>query len=202
MKTIKMLALAGAAMMAISAPALAATITYDLSGSFTGVNGGEFNNVDAVFTGIGETDDAVAFDASTTIVPLSSFTAFAGGLTYTFTSPISFFVNRDEDFAGFVSGDVSSGFVRFTSTSGAGLTGYDGISNLAPTAATFFTNGSTGTFTTDRGDVLITRATNLVVSATVAAVPEPATWAMMFLGFGMMGASMRYRRRETKVAYA
>lgn len=33
-------------------------------------------------------------------------------------------------------------------------------------------------------------------------VPEPATWAMMIGGFGMVGGSMRYRRRQTKVSYA
>lgn len=32
---------------------------------------------------------------------------------------------------------------------------------------------------------------------TPPAVPEPATWAMMLLGFGAIGASMRYRRRRT-----
>jgi hypothetical protein len=41
---------------------------------------------------------------------------------------------------------------------------------------------------------------NLTIDA--SAVPEPATWAMMLVGFGMMGASMRYRRRSTKAAYA
>jgi hypothetical protein len=35
-----------------------------------------------------------------------------------------------------------------------------------------------------------------------AAVPEPATWAAMLLGFGMVGAGMRTRRRSTKVTYA
>jgi hypothetical protein len=35
-----------------------------------------------------------------------------------------------------------------------------------------------------------------------AAVPEPATWAMMLVGFGMMGAAMRYRRRSTTTVYA
>lgn len=34
------------------------------------------------------------------------------------------------------------------------------------------------------------------------AVPEPATWGMMLVGFGMMGASMRYRRKSTAVSFA
>ncbi len=34
------------------------------------------------------------------------------------------------------------------------------------------------------------------------AVPEPATWAMMIGGFGMIGASLRYRRRKTTVSFA
>ena len=37
---------------------------------------------------------------------------------------------------------------------------------------------------------------------TVTAVPEPATWAMMLVGFGMVGAAARYRRRQTTVAIA
>lgn len=40
--------------------------------------------------------------------------------------------------------------------------------------------------------------TNLVTaggsdSAAIAAVPEPATWAMMLVGFGLLGATMRRR---------
>jgi hypothetical protein len=35
-----------------------------------------------------------------------------------------------------------------------------------------------------------------------AAVPEPATWAMMLVGFGMVGAASRYRRRRTIAAIA
>lgn len=34
------------------------------------------------------------------------------------------------------------------------------------------------------------------------AVPEPATWAMMVMGFGMLGGAMRYRRRSTRTVYA
>jgi len=33
----------------------------------------------------------------------------------------------------------------------------------------------------------------------VTAVPEPATWAMMLVGFGLVGSAMRYRRRTTVV---
>ena len=35
-----------------------------------------------------------------------------------------------------------------------------------------------------------------------AAVPEPATWAMMILGFGMIGAGLRYRRGRTSLHHA
>ena len=37
-----------------------------------------------------------------------------------------------------------------------------------------------------------------LVSGSVAAVPEPATWAMMIAGFGLAGAAMR-RRRAAKI---
>jgi hypothetical protein len=37
---------------------------------------------------------------------------------------------------------------------------------------------------------------------TMGAVPEPATWAMMLIGFGFAGAGLRYRRRQTAVAFA
>ncbi len=39
-----------------------------------------------------------------------------------------------------------------------------------------------------------------VVNPPSGAVPEPATWAMMIAGFGMVGGAMR--RRSTKVAFA
>lgn len=39
-------------------------------------------------------------------------------------------------------------------------------------------------------------------SFTTAAVPEPATWAMMLLGFGIVGGAVRHRRRTTTTSYA
>ncbi len=38
--------------------------------------------------------------------------------------------------------------------------------------------------------------------ADTPAVPEPASWMMLILGFGAMGGAMRYGRRKTTVSFA
>lgn len=38
-------------------------------------------------------------------------------------------------------------------------------------------------------------------AVSIAAVPEPATWAMMLLGFGMIGFASRRRQRAVRVSY-
>jgi hypothetical protein len=42
------------------------------------------------------------------------------------------------------------------------------------------------------------------IGSVAGSVPEPATWAMMLLGFGMLGAGLRYGRKSTtaKVSFA
>lgn len=46
-------------------------------------------------------------------------------------------------------------------------------------------------------------AGTLTITAATAAVPEPASWAMMIAGFGMTGLALRRRQRvHTTVAYA
>jgi len=39
------------------------------------------------------------------------------------------------------------------------------------------------------------------VSFSAAAVPEPATWALMMVGFAMVAGASRYRRRATAIAF-
>ncbi len=69
------------------------------------------------------------------------------------------------------------------------------------------TNTLTGTFSdgtigrvTFAGNT--TSTTFTATSTAVAAVPEPATWAMMLVGFGMVAGTARYRRRSTSAVYA
>ncbi|MFD1612386.1 PEPxxWA-CTERM sorting domain-containing protein [Sphingomonas tabacisoli] len=52
----------------------------------------------------------------------------------------------------------------------------------------------------DNVDVRSPNGNNFNVNFEAAAVPEPATWAMMLGGFGLVGAAMR--RRSTKVVFA
>lgn len=43
---------------------------------------------------------------------------------------------------------------------------------------------------------------SLSTESIVNSVPEPATWAMMILGFGMVGGAVRRKRRSYNIAYA
>ncbi|MES2290534.1 MAG: PEPxxWA-CTERM sorting domain-containing protein [Pseudomonadota bacterium] len=55
-------------------------------------------------------------------------------------------------------------------------------------------SGGEVTFGNSRGTFTYSRFTS--------GVPEPATWGMMILGFGAVGAAMRMRRRKVSVTYA
>jgi hypothetical protein len=46
------------------------------------------------------------------------------------------------------------------------------------------------------------RSWNFEVAGAAGAVPEPATWAMMLVGFGMVAGASRYRRRHTATTSA
>ncbi len=54
-----------------------------------------------------------------------------------------------------------------------------------------------GVAVTDRIDLL-----DYTSGVSIAAVPEPATWATMLFGFGMVAGVVRYRRRSTATTYA
>lgn len=64
--------------------------------------------------------------------------------------------------------------------------------NVAAGESYFFNSSAFGNFTQVTGNNI-----NFTVNTTIPAVPEPATWAMMLLGFGGIGYSMRRRRKTS-----
>ena len=81
--------------------------------------------------------------------------------------------------------------VTFASTDPAYTTGFYGFQRAANDISRFEIDG------------YWTGARNLSTStATISAVPEPATWAMMIIGFGAAGSILRSERRRAAVLAA
>jgi len=76
-----------------------------------------------------------------------------------------------------------TGFSQTVALPGNPTTGFFGVISDTPLGAISFTSA--------RGIVDITTFS----TAAVAAVPEPATWAMLLIGFGAVGSAVRARRR-------
>ena len=197
----KKIALAAAALLATTAmPALADPITYTFSGDFTGTLAGTPFAATATFTGVGDTS-AAFMSGLTKYVPLTSLTVAAPGGPYTVGTTTQFYFNNG-NFAGLFFGSNGTGGGSFA---GGPLTGYNGVSTM-PTTALTVTAAPFAFFTTNQGDVILDSFTNGSFSASVAssaAVPEPATWGMMILGFGVAGYAMRRRAKvRTDVSFA
>jgi len=113
----------------------------------------------------------------------------------------SFMVNVQNYTVNGAPASSTPGFTFYTSVDGGGLnsptTSYFGQQLFSGTLST--PTLSTGKFTLFSSNSLAIALGTLNVTS---AVPEPATWAMMLVGFGMIGATARYRRRATKIAYA
>ncbi len=120
--------------------------------------------------------------------------------TYTFVLPyartfvgeiFSQALNFPVDNVNFVSNGVLLDSLHFTNTS-VGNPEIRSISTvLAAGTHTISVRGSSGPAGFYNG------------TATLGGVPEPMTWAMMILGFGLVGAGLRRRSKQTvRVAYA
>jgi len=197
-RRLRMIALTAAAGIALAAsPASAAKITYTVTGNFTGqLNGQTFRSAAATFTGIGDTANVGSF-LGNLYIPLSSLTAQSGGQSYDFGNAFNFYSN------GLIGGFATGQKSLFTLI---GVFGDAATGTTASTPAAFLFGTVNGAVQSGPGALKLTGADHLAFTSMlsgVAAVPEPASWAMMMLGFGAIGAAARRRPRvTTRLAYA
>ena len=145
------------------------------------------------------------FDASFNAAYVYFGTPAGGG---TFTDPLAGAYGNTGNYADLGSGDLrvqSNGFGGFNSGFPP-ISFADLVANAGATAISYVTlDLDAGTFTNlpDGQQMLADNFTvnNSVFAAGAAAVPEPATWAVMILGFGFAGAALR-RRRTVAFAHA
>jgi hypothetical protein len=108
------------------------------------------------------------------------------------STPVAFETSGPYRFATYFNAFDFTGLAR-ASDSIMEITSLDRFAHLTA-AVEFRDSGNLGTL------VVVNIASARIVP--LQAVPEPATWALMLVGFGMIGATTRYRRRATNVTYA
>jgi hypothetical protein len=102
------------------------------------------------------------------------------------------------NFDGFNAGDAFR-FAADFDVAGGGNANYRSILEGATIGVTF-ANGATSNLTLSGFNANTNSYT--FAGENVSAVPEPATWGMMLLGFGALGGTMRYRRKKGAAAFA
>ena len=117
-------------------------------------------------------------------------------------------INQNDDGGGNVPADPNTGshydtYLQSLLAPGAYTVSVMVYPNFAngPTLADGFRGASSynGRTTAFAFDVL---GADQAVGPGSGAVPEPATWAMMIMGFGLMGGALRSQRSKPKVSYA
>lgn len=181
---IKHLALAAAAIAALSATSANAALTV-----------GDLISVQYYFPSL---DDP--YSAPNTITYLGAGQVVGDGSGY------SSFSLSDNSITLMSTGNYDFNTARFN---GPVLTNLTNSTAFAGWTLTSDTIGLSDTIIRDNSiaanwqNVFVTTARSAVFSAPVGAVPEPATWAMMLAGFGMIGFAARRRSMvKTSVTYA
>ena len=207
--------LAATAFVALATPASAAVVIFDSAGPVQPEENVLFqtnNQTGTSVTGVtNQTNTSVTFSSDESLTALQSqgqarIAAMDGSLdflTVSLTDPLLTFTEFEANLFGTLQGTgqvvftLSSGLVQtFDLGNGSNFFGIRATDGDTLTSVSFQTNGL------GLRDVRQVRIGG--IASPMAAVPEPATWAMMLFGFFGLGSAMR--RRKTKhnvsVSYA
>jgi hypothetical protein len=136
-------------------------------------------------------------------------TAADGGVFITFTAPTTATYSYIASFS--VQDSGASGTTEiFRLQSGAAPATFFGSGSLSLASPTYSHSGSIFLNSGDVFSTIINRegsysndSTGENFTLSTGAVPEPATWGLMIVGFGLVGSSLRSRRKQTvRVTYS
>lgn len=149
------------------------------------------------FTGV-----STAYAASGTYGAYFGPIGSVGGITQTLNTTAGQNYLISFDLANFQASDANFYEVLFGGTSLFTATNSSvfGFTNFRTTATAL--GATTNLAFNFRNDPNYFGLDNVSVTAVSAAVPEPATWAMMLVGFGAMGVAMRRQRASARPALA
>ena len=212
------LLLGAAAMMAAIAgtPALAGTVIYDTPGTtnvnqnWSGLLGLDFQVNNAIHI-----SDLGAFDGAGDGINTDIFVAIFDSAGDLVVNPVNFngSASSGSDYIFKSIGDVVLGPGTYQLTAwGYGTEGnynaegpggaitFDNLGGaLTALGSRYGAPGTSGALAT----IVDNGTTRYGAGSFIAAVPEPATWAMMIFGFGMIGFAARRKHRQTvRVTYA
>ncbi len=204
---------AGISAFALSTPAHALSITFEAGGNSLGT-AVIFQNFDSLAPGSTITTDTTILDADaglTGIRPVGSTGNFASVQPATGSYTVNFGGVGQQVFS-FLLGSLDVYNVltlNFADSTVLTLNGQQIVAGPGATAGAVLPN-TDGRVTFDaQGFAGITSATfsstqfhPFEIDDLASAAPEPGTWGMMILGFGMAGAALRSRRRTGRVATA
>lgn len=198
-KSVFKFAVIAGALLAGTSSASAALITYTATGNGTALLGNSVVTGPFSWVASGQNGPDVNTTPNVTAFLMDSLTVTFGGTTVSATNPIVFFTNTTGPIAGFVQirpGNVIQGVLYFDDPI---FSTYDPATAIGPIPVAY-RGFQTSLDTTGGAFIWQGNPTNMTFTASLAAapaVPEPATWGLMIVGFGIAGTALR---RKPKVA--